>query len=159
MEELAWIDFDILKVKDLKENYQENIDITLEMLPENDWRSPAKTIDFFKKNFAIELKNVKINHVGQVLEELDHDSEAFDALNGYHIYLRLTYAIRNYLDNILKHEENGRIYLRQHQGEWVFPNKRPLSASPEIQGCITSSHIPRRSISYGKSQWKKQRRR
>lgn len=138
MENKPFIDWDILKVKSLKDDYNENMRLIKEFLPEEvNWDSPKKVKEFITEVLDIPLENVRIDTLAGVMETLDHDSESFDIINGYTMYLRQKYSISNYLDCILRHHESGRVYLRHHEGQWVLPNRRPLSGSPEIIACET----------------------
>ena len=142
METNAWIDFDIEKVKQLKEEYDKNVAFVLTGLSKDcRWNSPLRVKIYFKNTFDISLDNVKIAHVLSHLEKVDHDSPAFDALNGYVLYLKYTFTLKNYINNILRHEIDGRICLRLVDGVIKMPNKQPLSSSPEILKCITAQNL------------------
>ena len=136
-DEKPFIDFDILKIKGIKEEYENNLAFVLGELPQSvNWNSHPQVKSYFRESFGIVLDNVKIEHVFSHMENLDHDSPAFDAINGFLLYLRYSYTLKNYINCILKHEESGRIMLRHFQGQWALPNRRPLSGSPEIKSCI-----------------------
>ena len=138
MESKPYIDWDILKVKRLKDLLTENMRLIKEFLPEGvNWDSPKQVKEFVTNKLGIVMEDVKIETLKGVMEKLDHDSESFDIINGYDMYLRQKYSISNYLDCVLKHHESGRVYLRHHEGQWVLPNRRPLSGSPEIVACET----------------------
>jgi hypothetical protein len=140
-DEKPFIDFDILKIKGLKDEYDENITFVLGELPlKVNWNSQPQVKSYFRESFGIELENVKIEHVFSHMEKLDHDSPAFDVINGFLLYLKYSYILKNYINCILRHEESGRIMLRHFQGQWVLPNRRPLSGSPEIKSCITHTN-------------------
>lgn len=139
IDEQPFIDFDILRVKALKDSYEDNVKFVLEELPDINWNSNAQVKKYFKETFEICLENVTINHILSQLEVLEHDSAAFDTINGFALYLKQKYTLKNYIDCILRHEENGRVYLRQFKGRWVLPNRQPVSLNPEITECITRS--------------------
>lgn len=150
-EELPYIDFNLLLVKDLKERYEYNLQHIRTELPRDcNWDRPTEVKVYMKNMFDIDLESVKIAHVLSFLDRFDHDSPAFDCINGYVLYLKTKYTLANYINCILKHEEDGRVYLRWWAGNWVLPNKRPLSESPEIKECMIRTHIPkRRRTKYG----------
>jgi hypothetical protein len=155
VEDTPFIDFNIQMVKDLKERYEENLKFIESELPSDcEWNRPKEVIAWMKNNFDIQLESVKIAHVLSYLEKFDHDSVAFDVINGYVLYLKTKYTLANYINCIIKHEQSGRVYLRHEQGEWVLPNKRPTSESPEIRECIVGTHIPKKEKRHGS---KKQR--
>ena len=138
MESKPYIDWDIEEVKALKAFLTENMRLIKEFLPEGvNWDSPKQVKEFVTNKLGIVMEDVKIETLKGVMEKLDHDSESFDIINGYDMYLRQKYSISNYLDCVLKHHESGRVYLRHHEGQWVLPNRRPLSGSPEIVACET----------------------
>jgi hypothetical protein len=142
METDAWIDFDIEKVKQLYEEYATGVDFVLSGLDlDVRWNSPLRVKIYFKNTFDISLDNVKIAHVLSHLETVDHDSPAFDALNGYVLYLKYTYTLKNYINCILRYENEGRICLRSVDGVLKMPNGRPLSSSPEILKCVTAQNL------------------
>lgn len=135
---IPYIDFDLCKVRALKESYEENIKFILTGLPCINWNSADQVKALFLCMFDITLENVRIDHVLSHLEEVDHDSPAFDAINGFVLYLKLKYSLKNYINCILRHEENGRVYLRLFKGQWVLPNRQPPSLNPEITECIVA---------------------
>jgi hypothetical protein len=150
-EERPYIDFDILKIKDLKERYEENLKWIAEEIPAViNFDSPKQIKSLLEERLDITMESVKISLLEAYREEQDHDSEAYDLLNGLVLYLKQKFTLANYINCILKHEENGRVYLRHERGEWVLPNKRPLSESPEIKECIIGTRNPkRRRTNYG----------
>lgn len=139
VDEAPHIEWDMDKIHDLKQQYDENMQLIKEMLPDINWDSPKAVKNYFNKVLEIPIENGRIEHLSGFLTQYDHDSEEYDTLNGYLMYLKLKWAVMNYLDCIIRHQENGRVYLRHHQGKWVLPNKRPLSGSPEIMECIVRS--------------------
>lgn len=131
--------WDMSKVRTLREQYVDQMAFIASMLPALEWNSPKKVLDYFNNVLDLPIQSVKIEHLSGFLTQMDHDSFEFDVLNGYIMYLKLKWAIMNYLDCIVRHNINGRVNLRLHQGKWVLPNKRPLSGSPEIIECMTHS--------------------
>jgi len=152
-EELAYIDCNILLVKDLKERYEENLKwIEEEIGADINLNSQKQLKAFLEERLDIVAESVKITVLESYRDQYDHDSEEYDLMNGLVLYFKAKYTINNYINCILKHEENGRVYLRWWAGNWVLPNKRPLSESPEIKECMIRTHIPkRRSTSYGRN--------
>jgi len=131
--------WDMSKIHALRQAYVEQMAFIKSMLPAAEWDSPKKVLDYLNNVLEITAESVKIDHLSGFLDQLDHDSFEFDVLNGYIMYLRLKWSVMNYLDCIIRHEINGRVNLRRHQGKWVLPNKRPLSGSPEIKECMVHS--------------------
>jgi len=75
MNDNVWIEFDIAKVKSLKESYTNNLTFLLEQLPKQcNWNSSAQIMAYLAKHFAISLDNVRISTVSRLLDGLDHDS-------------------------------------------------------------------------------------
>ena len=141
----AYIDVDLDKLEEIKQNYLFCLEYTKGELPSDcDWDKPKKVKEYFKICFGVDLKNFKISHVSSFLDELDHDSPAFDCINGYVLYLKIKYTLKNYIDCIFRHEESGRVRLRWLYGNWMLPNKQPLPEHPEIKECIIGTHFPKR---------------
>jgi hypothetical protein len=149
--EKGYLDFNMLLVKELKERYEENLKWIADEIPAViNFNSPKQIKSLMEERLDMIVDSVTIQAVEGYRDLYDHDSEAFDLCNGILLYLRCKYTLSNYINCILKHEENGRVYLRQERGEWLLPNKRPLTESPEIKECITASYIPkRRRTKYG----------
>jgi len=135
------IEFDINKVKELKADYKKIMAYNLEQLPNINWDSSKQVIELFKKGLDIDIDNVRISTIDPYLNFLDHDSDAFQVVYGYSSYLKLKYAIKNQLDCILRHEDNGKVALRLHNGKLMMPNKQPITSSPEIQACIIAQNL------------------
>ena len=141
----AFIDYDTKKLEDVRQSYLFCQGYIKGELPnECDWDRPTEVKKYLKKSFAIELNSVKISHVSSFLDGLDHDSPAFDCINGYVLYLKIKYTLKNYIDCIFRHQESGRVLLRWVNGNWVLPNKQPISENPEIKECVISTYIPKR---------------
>ena len=128
--------FDMPEIYRLQDLYQSNVNMILAELPRVKWNSRAKTVLFFKENFDLELDNVRIDYLSGMVESLEHDSPAFDTLNGFVLYLKLKYSLKNYIDCIIRHNQDGRVRLRHFQGQWVLPNRQPTSLNPEITACV-----------------------
>jgi hypothetical protein len=138
-------------IKELKERYEENLKWIADEIPAAiNLNSPKQIRNFLEESYEIYVQNVTIAALEGYRDVRDHDSEAYDLLNGIVLYLKTKYTLSNYINNILKNNENGRVYLRHERGEWLLPNKRPISSSPEIRECVIASHIPkRRRTNYG----------
>ena len=133
-----WIDYDVDKIKKLREEYQTNLDFLRDQLPEGlNLESPEKIKKYFRDSLEINLQNVKISYISKLLDHFDTDSQEYDFINGLVLYLKLRFTIRNYLDCILRHQNHGRVNLRLMAGQWVMPNRQPISSSPEIIACET----------------------
>lgn len=131
-----FIEFDMKKIEALKTTYNESIKFILDELPDLNWDSAKQVQNYFRDYFDIKLENVKIAHVLSHLESVSHDSPAFDVINGFVLYLKQKFTLKNYIDCIIRHNINGRVNLRHFGGRWVLPNRQPLSLNPEITECI-----------------------
>lgn len=136
MENDPFIDFNMDKVQELKASYEESIEFILSELPAINWNSSQQAKKYFKEHLDITLENVKIDHVLSHLESVSHDSPAFDVINGFVLYLKQKFTLKNYIDCICRHQINGRVTLRLFGGRWVLPNRQPVSSNPEITECV-----------------------
>jgi hypothetical protein len=136
-----YIHFDMAKVETLKTVYELNLEFILEELPEINWDSAKQVKKYFSENFDIKLENVKIDHVLSHLEEHTHDSPAFDVINGFVLYLRSKFTLKNYIGCIERHAVDGKVTLRSFGGSWVLPNRRPISLNPEIEECVIARGV------------------
>jgi hypothetical protein len=135
-----YIEFDIKKIMQLRETYLEQLEWVESELSDINWNSIKQVKEYFLLYFDIKLENVKIEHVLAHLESHDHDSPAFDALNGFVLYLKYKFTLKNYIYCIIKHEKEGRVYLRLFEGNWVLPNRRPPSLNPELIECVVKTY-------------------
>lgn len=133
---MKYIDFDVGKIKELKERYEATKQLISEMMSPINLEKPSEIKQFFENELDIKLDNARITTIQEYMGNYDHDSMQYDAINGVVMYLKIKYSLKNYINCILKHEENGRVYLRQVNGTWMMPNKQPLSRNPEITECI-----------------------
>jgi hypothetical protein len=135
----------------LKDRYEENLKWIAEATPAViNLNSPKQIIKFLEESYEICVQNVTIVAVEGYRDVQDHDSEAYDLLNGIVLYLKTKYTLSNYINSILKQNENGRVFLRQDRGVCLLPNKRHICDSPEIKECVTASYIPKqRRTKYG----------
>lgn len=133
-----YIIFDMPAIYRLREVYETNLIHVKEQLPPVNWNSRDKTILFFKETFDLDLNNVRIDPLVEILNGLEHDSEVFDVLNGFVLYLKFKFTLKNYIDCIIRHNKDGRVRLRYFQGQWVLPNRQPTSMNPEITECIVA---------------------
>jgi len=157
-DERPYIDFNILLIKELKERYEENLKFIKEMLPVDiNLNSPKQIKSLLEERLEMIIDSVTIVAIEGYRDLYEHDSEEFDLCNGLVLYLKQKFTVNNYLNCILKHHENGRVYLRHEQGAWVLPNKRPISESPEIRECVTATHIPKEKT-YGSKVKSKRKR-
>jgi hypothetical protein len=127
--------YDIEKVSALRNLYHSNM-LFIQGQYNFSLSSNKQIKEYLADYFGLTIKNVTIKQIADQRDNFAHDTEIYDILNGIVTYLRLKYTIKNYLDCILRHEKDGKLYLRLGNGELLFPNKRPLSRSPEIEGCI-----------------------
>ena len=135
MEE-AWIKFDVVKLRQLKEHYEAAIESIKEQLPNINLNSKKELLNFFEKNLNIHLQTSRIKEIEACLSSYTHDQEEYYILLGVTYYFKLKYSLKNYINWVLKNESNGIIYLRHWWGDWVLGNKQPLPGSPEILECV-----------------------
>jgi len=137
IDESKYLDFDVLKIKSLKDEYESSIEFILSELPAKvNWSSSKQIKLYFENALDIKLESVKISHILSHLDEFPHDSPGFDLINGLVLYLKQKYTLKNYLDCILFHQINGRVHLRFFGGRWVLPNRQPIPTAPEITACV-----------------------
>lgn len=134
--EQAWIKFDIPKLRLLKEHYENAIETIKEQLPEINLNSRKELLNFFEKDLNIHLQTSRIKDIERCLDGYTHDQEEYYILLGVTYYFKLKYALKNYVNWVLKNESNGIIYLRLWWGEWSLSNRQPLPKSPEILACV-----------------------
>ena len=130
-----YIDYDIQKVKELLQIYEAAMNGIAEQLKPLEPHRPKSIKSYCKHWFDISLKDVRIATLQSYMAEYDHDSEPYDIINGVILYLKMQYTIKNYINCILRHENDGRVALRNEGGKWVLPNKQPISGNPEIIAC------------------------
>jgi hypothetical protein len=135
------ITFDMTLIEELKQRYEEHIQVTADMLPKVNWNSTQDIKRAFKEYLSVELNSAKISDIEPLIERFDHDSEEFDFINGVTMLLRLKYTVANYLNCVIRHEENGKINLRYYNGKICFPNRRPLSHNEEFNQCIMHTNL------------------
>lgn len=137
-----WIQFDIDKIKELKARYEESMQITLDMLPENiDWTKEKDVIDYFNNVLDIELHTIQTAEIEGHLELQEENTDSWEVVYGLTAYLKLKYTVINYLNCVLKHQICGVVNLRYFNNEVVLPNRRPLTHSEEIKQCILHSNV------------------
>lgn len=139
---MPFIIFDTRKIIELKSLYKQvmqQIKSDLSFNPDSH-KETTKALD-------LSTKTVKIKDIEMLLNAIP-DNETYQAL---FYYLKMKYAVRNYLDCILKHEVNGLVRLRIENNRLLMPNKRPLPYSEEIWDCVksTSSGIVKTIIQRG----------
>lgn len=132
-----WIEFDIPSIVALRKDYSGTMDFIKDELPDVNWESRIETKDYFSSTFGIFLDNTTVSTLKSYQSMTESFSEkAHFVLTGLIEYYKLKYTIRNYLDNILKHNVEGVVNLRRENNQILMPNKRPLPTSPSITECI-----------------------
>lgn len=147
-----YVDFDIDEIRELEEDYVITMDYILETMPDINWDSRLEVYDYFMKEHNIHLNSLKIKELKELLEiYADEDvfveyaqdiDEAKDVLESFITYLKIKYEVRNYTKCILRHQKEGRVFLRNIDGNIVMPNKQPLMYSQNIIDCITGTNVP-----------------
>ncbi len=146
-----WIMFDIAKIKQLKEDYDNTIAVIKESLPEINLNSSKQIVNFFEKTFQIELKSARIKEISAHLDEFHEDSEEREIIDGIVHYYKMYYTVKNYLDYIIKHNEAGVMVLREYMGQLCFQNRQRVPYSPDIINCIT--RVSRDGLLKEESSW------
>lgn len=131
---IKWIDFDIHKIKRLKNEYEELKQFILDELPPVNWNSILETKAYFSDTYWLDLVSTQIAYLQTF--ELDENNSFTSDLAGLIELKKVQFFIRNYIDCILRHEKNGRIHLRNIDGKWLMPNKQPLPYSSQIKDAI-----------------------
>lgn len=147
-EEIAWIEYDIPALIALKKDLESTIEFILDELPDVNWNSGPQTIYFFSHEHNIMLHGLSISSLKEVIETWYDDpdtleyacnpDEAKEILVGLIELKKLQYTVRNYINNILKHNQGGVYPLRLVNGEWRMQNKQPISYHDQIISCIIS---------------------
>ena len=130
-----WIKFDLEKVKELKQIYENAMLAIKEALPNVKLNSRKEIINFFQDNLNIPLQTNRIRDIEGYLQRYRDSDPEYEIILGIVYYYKLHYSIKNYLDCIIKNNVNGVVELRDWFGP-CMPNRQPLMASPEIQATI-----------------------
>ena len=141
-----YIEFDMDEINELKLDYENTLEFITSELPEVNWNSRVETKSYFSDEYNVAINSLKIAELRDTISRLD-EQEYFegdrdrckDELTGLLELLKLKYTLHNYLDCILRHHTEGRVYLRNIDGEWKMPNKQPISTNPELTRCIASN--------------------
>jgi len=131
-----WIQFEIRKIELLRQSHLAAIDFIVSELPPCNWNSPREIRRFYQDYFDKSLDNVKIKTLEAHLLTCLEDSLEYEVTHGLILMFKLQYTVRNYLDCILRHHQEGIVKLRLVDGVWKMPNKQALSLAPEITECI-----------------------
>lgn len=134
-----YIEFDLDEVKDLKQDYIETIQSILALLPDINWNSRIETKNYFMEEYSLELPDCKISTLIFARDAFDPESDCFHDLQGVIELYKLKAIIKNYLECIERHHVDGKVYLREMNGEWVFPNRQPVPQCPEILSCLQTT--------------------
>lgn len=135
----TYIEFDMPAIYELESSIDATIDFLLAELPDINWSSRLDVKDYFLAEHRLYLESIKISELILINSTIqDEYSELKNVLTLFIEYLKLKYLKRNYIDCILRHNINGKMYLREVSGQLVYPNKRPISYSTHITDCIIS---------------------
>lgn len=132
----AWIKFDIARLRQLKEHYEQASEVIKDQLPHINLNSQKQVIDFFEKNLNIHLQTARIKEIEKHLQHFSHDQEEYYTLLGVSYFFKIKYSLKNYINYVLKNEVDGIIVLQHWWGEWTLKNKQPLPKSPEVLECV-----------------------
>lgn len=128
--------FDVGKLLLLKNEYEASLTHIRQLLPQGvNWNSQKQVKAYFK-SLHIELPDCKIETLAGQQSQFEHDPELFDLFTGVLQYFKLRAVLNNYLNNILKHLDSKYLYLREVNGTWCLPNKRPLFHNLEVWSCV-----------------------
>lgn len=146
--ETVFIEFDIPAICQLKADYEKTIEFILDELPDVNWNSYQDTYGYFSEEYNIHIGSTRIQSLYEFLDDLDNNpettefahniNECKELLQGLIELKKLQFTLRNYINNILKHNEGGVYNLRLVNGEWKMQNKRDLPYSPDILECVIS---------------------
>lgn len=143
-EQTAYIKFDIIAIKQYQEDLLCTIQFIKDELPDVNWNSQVETRQYFADRFDIILHSQTISGLKELVETtneeeyIEYPEEAIELLTGLIELKKLQSEDRNYLQNILKHEQKGKVLLRYADNNYVMQNKRPLPYSKAIVECIVS---------------------
>ena len=140
--EYPYIDFDLDDLRELEESYIETMDFLWDELPDINWNSRIEIKSYFLDEHNILIDSLKIERLTRLLDCKDLDETFLDVLETFVTYLKIKYEVRNYTSCIIRHNTDGRLYLREHNGIYVMPNKQPIVYSPNIKKCITGTNVP-----------------
>lgn len=132
------LQFDIAKVDQLAGELEETIVTIKELLPKVNWNSQKAVKQYFLDNYWLTLPDTKIVTLQEVRDQQEHDSELFDDLTGLIEYYKTLYKLKNYVRCIQRHHQQGKVYLREINGEWRMPNKQPVPTDSSITQCLTA---------------------
>ncbi len=147
-EDNEYIKFDIGKVLDLKDVYCEVMQFVQQDFPECNLNSSNQIKGYFWDQFNSVIPDTKIQTFKSLMELYPETHPLYEAAEQLSVYLKAKYTLKNYINCILKHENDGIITLRKIGGNLVMPNKQPLSYNDEISQCVLSisenaqKHIP-----------------
>jgi hypothetical protein len=133
------ITFDIIAIKELRRQYKETEETILELLPNINWNSRLEVKNYFLEEYSLKLTDCRMATLMYQREWASEGSGEWDDLNGLIELYRTQAVIRNYLDCILRHQVGGVVALREIDGQWLMPNKQPISTLQEITDCIIST--------------------
>lgn len=125
------------KLKSLKMVYDYAMESISAGLPNLNLESRKDVLTFFDKTFNIELKSVKIAEIALHIYGYGENSEERDIIQGIVYYFKLKYALKNYINPMIK--SAPRIQLSVRFGRVEMNNHQPLPKSPEILDCITGA--------------------
>lgn len=140
--ESMFIEFDMDEIRDLKYCYKQTMSLLIDELPDVNWNSLVETKQYFLNEHNLCLISTKIESLKETVdnieeeEYLEHVDECVETLLGLIEYYKLRYTIRNYLDNIIRHEKDGKYPLRKFNNEWVMQNRQSLPYHPEIKAAM-----------------------
>lgn len=145
MGEESWIEFDIPQIIALKLDYERTIEFIKDELPDVNWNSYIEMREYFSTEHNIYFYSKKIANLKEMFDTIEEEEyvrgvdECKEVLQGLIELKKLQSTVRNYLDNILKHNEGGMYPLRLVDGEWRMQNKQPIFYSNAIKECVIST--------------------
>jgi hypothetical protein len=114
------------------------MDFLLAELPDLNWDSRVEVKDYLHSEHKFFVESIKLSELISLTHIVNEETELKNVLTLFVEYLKLKYLKRNYIDCILRHEVDGRVYLRMINGQYMMPNKRPYPYSTHIIDCIIS---------------------
>lgn len=125
------------KLEKLQKVYMDAMAYIEDGLPNLDLNSRKEVLSFFEKTFKIHLTTTRIVEISEYIHQYGEDSEERDLIQGIVYYLKMKYAMKNYIVPMIKEAPNVELATRFEVVE--MKNHQPLPKSPEIIECIVGA--------------------
>ena len=101
-----------------------------------------KQVKRYFENYGFDLPDLRSISLEALAYRLDQTDDNFYLLTGLIEYYKIKYLLRNYVNHILKRQEDGLYHFREESGHLLMQNKRPLPYSDVILSCVISTNVP-----------------